>query len=75
MQMTFPFTVLENNNADVTSKLQQCVDNSLSWLHQNKLMISPSKSCSMLIGIKQKIEILSLDVQIKYCTVVYECHF
>ena len=61
--------------ADVQSKLQQCVNNSLSWLHQNKLMINPSKSSSMLIGTKQKIENLTLNIQINNCTIDYVNHF
>ena len=61
--------------ADVHSKLQQCVNNSLSWLHQNKLMINPSKSSSMLIGTKQKIENLTLNIQINNCTIDYVNHF
>ena len=61
--------------ADVKSKLQQCVNNSLSWLHQNKLMINPSKSSSMLTGTKQKIENLTLNLQINNCTIDYVNHF
>ena len=64
MHMILPFTALESQ-LHVQSKLQQCVNNSLSWLHQNKLMINPSKFSSRLIGTKQKIENLTLNIQIK----------
>ena len=49
---------------EVESKLQTCIDDTLSWLKCNKLVVNATKSNSMLIGSRQKITNLSLNLLI-----------